>query len=464
MPSTTDFAVLRDIRRNGHLIPFIGAGLSVPLGLPSWTSLIDVIAEQLGYDPRVFRLNGNSYQLAEYYVATKGSIGPLRSEMDRLFNPTDASITSVALAHRARRHAAAGDLHDQLRSDHRARLCAEDKSQCHTIASIDDIATAPADATQIIKFHGTFDDDASLVLTESSYFDRLEFESAIDIKLRADMLGKCLLFIGYSLNDVNIRYMLYKLHKLRHQVRRDTNRTPQRVPGDLWRGRGSASAARAVGCVGRRPRPDEQDRQHGGVPGIAGMKIYFATSSSGRRRSSTIFSRPLPRPMRGGTELLVYSSDLPEVLDCDIDRIVTQKAIDGYQQLALPCVVEHSGLFMDALPGLPGGLGQIIWKSIGERMCDFLRSDDSRAATARSVVGYCDGRHVRLFAGETRGRVAERARGDYAFNWDPIFIPDGSDRTYGEMGLQGKRETSPVHKAWTKFFTALSTGDHHALS
>jgi len=91
---------------------------------------------------------------------------------------------------------------------------------------IDDIATAPPDATQVVKFHGTFDDDASLVLTESSYFDRLDFESAIDIKLRADMLGKCLLFIGYSLSDINMRYMLYKLHKMRRQLRRDAVRTP----------------------------------------------------------------------------------------------------------------------------------------------------------------------------------------------------------------------------------------------
>jgi XTP/dITP diphosphohydrolase len=184
------------------------------------------------------------------------------------------------------------------------------------------------------------------------------------------------------------------------------------------------------------------------------MKIYFATSSVWKARELDDFLSTAPPATRGGTELLVYSSDLPEVLDCDIDRIVTQKAIDGYQQLALPCVVEHSGLLMDALPGLPGGLGQIIWKSIGDRMCDFLRSDDSRAATARSVIGYCDGRHITLFAGETRGHVADRARGDYAFNWDPIFIPDGSDRTYGEMGLQAKRETSPVHKAWRKFFAA----------
>ena len=66
--------------------------------------------------------------------------------------------------------------------------------------------------TQIIKFHGDFDDDSSLVLTESSFFIALDFESPLDIKLRSDSLEKSLLFIGYSLSDINIRYMLYKLH------------------------------------------------------------------------------------------------------------------------------------------------------------------------------------------------------------------------------------------------------------
>jgi hypothetical protein len=98
--------------------------------------------------------------------------------------------------------------------------------QCHTISNIDDIASAPSDRTHVVKFHGTFSDDASLVLTESSYFERLPFESAIDIKLRADTLGRSLLFIGYSLSDINIRYMLYKLHKLREQVKRSGKRMP----------------------------------------------------------------------------------------------------------------------------------------------------------------------------------------------------------------------------------------------
>ena len=93
-------SLIRELRRDESLIPFVGAGLSIPLGLPSWDDVLDIIARQLGYTPDVFKLNGDSLQLAEYYVAMKGSIGPLRSEMDRLFNPTDEQILA-SRAHNA---------------------------------------------------------------------------------------------------------------------------------------------------------------------------------------------------------------------------------------------------------------------------------------------------------------------------------------------------------------------------
>ncbi|HEX5734313.1 MAG TPA: SIR2 family protein [Blastocatellia bacterium] len=225
MSSTDEFYDLREIRKDKKLIPFIGAGLSIPLGLPSWSKLVDIIAGQLGYDPDVFRLNGNNLQLAEYYVATKGSIGPLRSEMDRLFNPKDENI-KVSRSHNALVEMGLPLIYTTNYDRIIERAFELKGVPCQTIANIDDIATAPVDATQVVKFHGAFSDDSSLVLTESSYFDRLEFESAIDIKLRADILGRSLLFIGYNLADVNIRYMLYKLHKLRRQVKRDAKRTP----------------------------------------------------------------------------------------------------------------------------------------------------------------------------------------------------------------------------------------------
>jgi len=217
--------MLKALRDQGRLIPFVGAGLAVPLGLPSWSGLIDTIAQELGFDPEVFKCNGTDLQLAEYYVASKGAIGPLRSVMDKAFNPSNADIKN------SRSYTALVEMklpliyttnYDEIIE----RAFELHGRPCYPISNIDDIALAPTDCTHVVKFHGTFSDDASLVLTESSYFDRLDFESAIDIKLRADVLGKSLLFVGYSLSDVNIRYLLYKLHKLRQHVRRSGDLAP----------------------------------------------------------------------------------------------------------------------------------------------------------------------------------------------------------------------------------------------
>ena len=147
--------------------------------------------------------------------------------------------------------------------------------------------------------------------------------------------------------------------------------------------------------------------------------------------------------------------DVQEILHSDVSVIVRQKALDAYRLLDHRCVVEHSGLYMAALPGLPGGLGKIIWDCVQDRMCTFLRADDSREAVARSYLGYCDGRRVHVFSGETRGTIAERARGSYTFGWDPIFIPEGSTETYGEMGPERKAATSPIGRAWDAFVAAI---------
>ena len=74
---------LRDAYRNNRLILFVGSGVSANIGLPPWKELIDEIAVQLDYDPEVFNTYGNFLALAEYYRIKKGSIGPLRSWMDR---------------------------------------------------------------------------------------------------------------------------------------------------------------------------------------------------------------------------------------------------------------------------------------------------------------------------------------------------------------------------------------------
>jgi hypothetical protein len=82
------------------------------------------------------------------------------------------------------------------------------------IVTVGDIPSAVDTSVQIVKFHGDFAEDDSLVLTESSYFERMSFDAPLDVRLRADLLGRNVLFIGYSLTDVNMRLLLYRVGKL----------------------------------------------------------------------------------------------------------------------------------------------------------------------------------------------------------------------------------------------------------
>jgi XTP/dITP diphosphohydrolase len=66
----------------------------------------------------------------------------------------------------------------------------------------------------------------------------------------------------------------------------------------------------------------------------------------------------------------------------------------------------------------------------------------------RCAVALCLGGEVRVFVGETRGRIAEEPRGGGGFGYDPIFIPEGSSLTYAEMGEEAKNAVSHRGRAF----------------
>ena len=58
----------------------------------------------------------------------------------------------------------------------------------------------------------------------------------------------------------------------------------------------------------------------------------------------------------------------------------------------------------------------------------------NRECVYKSAVGYCEpGKGPVSFLGEEEGEVSEEIKGSYGFGHDPIFIPEGSEQTYGEM-------------------------------
>lgn len=199
--------------RSKRLILFVGAGVSMSLGLPSWKQLINHMAEELGFDPEIYRTFGNDLTLAEFYRISKGQIGPLRSWMDREWHSPTTDIAT------SRIHKLITDLDFEIIYTTNYDRWIEKSFDYYEkpyskITGVGDLSSIAKDKTQIVKFHGDFDDDTSIVLDETSYFERLEFESPLDIKLRSDVLGRSVLFIGYSLTDINIRYLFYRLATL----------------------------------------------------------------------------------------------------------------------------------------------------------------------------------------------------------------------------------------------------------
>jgi hypothetical protein len=196
------------------IIPFIGAGMSKNLGLPGWESMIGLVARDLEIDPEILNFHGDYLQVCEYHIIKNGgSKNRISKLIDRSLRSVEMDIGS-SLVHRylVGMHFPLiyttnfDELIEKAFRHHGVEYC--------RIATLDDILCAGENVTQIVKFHGTLDHDETLIISESDYHSRLDMEGALDIKLRSDLLGKTVLFLGYSFRDLDIRYMWSKLFKV----------------------------------------------------------------------------------------------------------------------------------------------------------------------------------------------------------------------------------------------------------
>ncbi|MGC2186675.1 MAG: SIR2 family protein [Terriglobales bacterium] len=197
----------------GRVMLFAGSGLSTPLKLPTWDQLMGHFASELGFASEIFQQSANNMVLAEYYSLVKGPIGPLRGWMDREWHADPARIKQ-SKAHKLITKLGFPIIYT-TNYDRWIEMAFESEGVAFAkVRNVGDLQRAKPGEVQIIKFHGDFDDDESIVLTESQYFRRLNFEDPLDIKLRGDTLERGVLFLGYSLSDINIRYLLFKLQEI----------------------------------------------------------------------------------------------------------------------------------------------------------------------------------------------------------------------------------------------------------
>lgn len=209
---------LRGHYADGRLIPFIGAGFSKPLGLPSWEDLIGSLAEALDFERDLFLLHGTFPQLSQYAeIKDSQAWGLFRHRMGVEFDSQVAqerrksSIQHVALA-----SLNWSTIYTTNFDEHIEGALRDAGKNPSVLATLRDFTKSEADSDcDVIKFHGTLSEPESIILSESRYFDRFSLEDPADQRLRSDIISNSFIFIGYSFSDENIRYIWYKINKLR---------------------------------------------------------------------------------------------------------------------------------------------------------------------------------------------------------------------------------------------------------
>ena len=151
---------------------------------------------------------------------------------------------------------------------------------------------------------------------------------------------------------------------------------------------------------------------------------------------------------------------IPEICEhgTSFEENAKLKALAASKHLPALVIADDSGLEVDALGGAPGiysaryaGANATSRDKIDKLLRELARVraiGDGRLARFRCVVALArNGDLLGTFEGTVEGRIADEARGDAGFGYDPIFVPDGFEQTFGELTTEVKNTISHRGKA-----------------
>ncbi len=186
------------------------------------------------------------------------------------------------------------------------------------------------------------------------------------------------------------------------------------------------------------------------------QKLLFITSNPNKLREA--------RQILSGFDVTSRDLDIPEMQEVNEQLIVEEKIRQALKLVDSDVFVEDVSLCYEELNGLPGPLVKWFFKQVGRRgLVDMLAAYDNKTAYAKCYIGYGiparEGKKekIMVFEGSVKGRIVEPA-GDSKFGFDPIFLPDGHDKTFAQMTAEEKNKISHRRLALEKFKEYLSRG------
>ena len=144
-----------------------------------------------------------------------------------------------------------------------------------------------------------------------------------------------------------------------------------------------------------------------------------------------------------------------------LEENAKEKATVLHEALGTTCFAEDSGLFIDALSGAPGVFSAryASMHKVALDNMDFvlqeMTSKQDRTAHFKTVICFAENNNYHYFTGICEGQIMQQKIGNGGFGYDPIFMPIGADKTFGEMTMQEKNSYSHRKKATDLFITFL---------
>ncbi|HUR31575.1 MAG TPA: RdgB/HAM1 family non-canonical purine NTP pyrophosphatase [Saprospiraceae bacterium] len=189
-----------------------------------------------------------------------------------------------------------------------------------------------------------------------------------------------------------------------------------------------------------------------------GKDILFATHNDHK-------AKEVRELLPAGFSLLTLSDinwtlEIPEPFET-YEENAKAKAYFIFDRTGIPCFADDSGLAIDALQGKPGvhsaryaGPGRNTQDNI-DKVLRQLSGEMNRRASFYAVIAYVTVKEIQLFRGNVEGKITTTPIGNSGFGYDPIFIPDGFDQTFGQMNEKLKNMISHRAKAMEKFVSYL---------